>query len=268
MQALSSNVCKQHCGVLGCRAWTRCLKDLKLGFHVHQSAGRFIGSKLATHPPFAAWKPLEKCAVSWSHFASMLKNLGKQSEYWRYSPVHLEDAWKRFQSAVAEAWRTCRPVDSAAILQKICSRYEAQAPFRMCKFATLGAAAHGTIQDKNRNRPWSLRDRNPYRARLECWERRQMAMEDKNKHRPQTICEKGILLRRLECWEPAADVNGRQERTSTQENAKEGILLAAWSVGSGGTWHCRTRTSIVPRSCDRTCRPVYQCLGSCRLSKN
>jgi len=44
-----------------------------------------------------------------------------------------------------------------------------------------------------------MRDRNPTR-RLECWERRQMAMEDKNKHRPKKLRERNPTAS-LERWE-------------------------------------------------------------------
>ena len=203
----------------------RSLKDLKLGFHVHQSAGRFIGSPLHS-PSVRSLEAFGKMRGVLEPFRQYAKNLGKQSEYWRYSPVHLEDAWKRFQSAVAEAWRIAG-VDSAAILQKICSRYEAQAPFRMANLQRW-EQQHMARQDKNRNRPWSLRDRNP-RARLECWERRQMAMEDKNKHRPNHLRERNPAAR-LECWErrqmSTEDKNEHRPKKMQKRNPTR--LLECW----------------------------------------
>ena len=147
--------------------------------------------------------------------------------YWHFSPVHLEDAWERFQSAVAEAWRIAG-VDSMAILQKFCSLYEAQAPFRIAHlqrweqhhmarqdmnrhrhWRVRGRKLTGrlerwerqqmALQDKNKHRPRHLRERNPT-ASLECWERQQMAMQDKNKHRPRRLRERNPTAS-LECWE-------------------------------------------------------------------
>ena len=193
----------------------RSLTDLKLGFHVHQSAGRFIGSPLHS-PSVRSLEAFGKMRSVLEPFRQYAKNLGKQSEYWWYSPVHLEDAWERFQSAVAEAWRIAG-VDSTAILQKICSRYEAQAPVRIANLQRW-EQPHMARQDKNRNRPWSLRDRNPS-ARLECWERQQMAMADKNKHRPRRLRERNPSCR-LECW-------------------------------SGGRWQWKTRTNIGQTICEK-----------------
>ena len=159
------------------------LADLKLGFVVSQQAGCFIGSRL--------WSPIVRNLVVFGKmrhvfepFLQYVKNVGPQSVYWRYSPVHLEVAWERFQGAVAKAWEMAG-VDNTGILQKIRSRYEARAPFRRTSLQQW-EQQHMAMQDKNRHRPGSLRERNPT-GRLECWERRQMALEDLNKHRPRSM---------------------------------------------------------------------------------
>ena len=161
----------------------RNLADLKLCFVVSQQAGCFIGSRL--------WSPVARNLVVFGKMRSVfepflqyVKNVGPQSVYWRYSPVHLEDAWERFQGAVAEAWAMAG-VDSTGILQKIRSRYEARVPFRRTSLQQW-EQQHMAMQDKNRHRPKCLRERNPT-GRLECWERRQMALEDLNKHRPRSM---------------------------------------------------------------------------------
>ena len=107
--------------------------------------------------------------------------------YWRYSPVHLEDAWERFQSAVAQAWELAG-VDSTSTLQRIRAHHEAQAPLRWASLQRW-EQQHMAIHDKNRNRPWRLRERNPS-ALLERWERQQMAKQDKNNHRPRHLRER------------------------------------------------------------------------------
>ena len=174
----------------------RNLADLKLSFLVCQSAGCFIGSNLRS-PSVRSLEVFGKMRSVFEPFRQYAKNLGKQNVYWQFSPVHLEDAWERFQAAVARAWELAG-VDSTAILQKIRSLYEAQAPFRSANLQRW-EQQHMARQDKNGNRPWRLREKNPT-GRLECLERRQMAMEDKNKHRPKKLRERNPSAR-LECWE-------------------------------------------------------------------
>ena len=174
----------------------RDFKDLKLSFGVLQAAGCFIGTSLRS-PSVRSLEVFGKMRSVLEPSRQYANQIGGQSIYWRYSPVHLEDAWERFQSAVAQAWELAG-VDSTAILQKICSLYEAQAPFRSANLQRW-EQQHMARQDKNKHRPKKLRERNPT-GRLERWERRQMAMQDKNKHRPQKLRERNPAGR-LECWE-------------------------------------------------------------------
>ena len=158
----------------------RNLADLKLIFMVFQFAGCFIGSNLRS-PSVRSLELLGKMRSVLEPFRQYCNHIGCQSVYWRYSPVHLEDAWGRFQLAVAEAWEIAG-VDSTAILQKIRSRYETRAPFRIANLQRW-EQQHMARQDKNRHRPKRLRERNPA-GRLERWERQQMTFEDKNEHQP------------------------------------------------------------------------------------
>ena len=203
----------------------RSLTDLKLGFHVCQSAGCFIGSHLLS-PVVRSMEVFGKMRSVLEPFRQYASQIGGQTNiYWRYSPVHLEDAWKRFQSAVAEAWRIAG-VDSTAILQKICSLHEARAPFRIANLQRW-EQQHMARQDKNRNRPWSLRERNPS-ARLECWERQQMAIQDKNKHRPRNLRERNPTAS-LECWERrqmAMEDKNKHRPKKLQRNFTRHLLLA------------------------------------------
>ena len=134
----------------------RSLTDLKLSFLVLQSAGRFIGSQLRS-PSVRSLEVFGKMRSLFEPFRQYAKKIGSHSVYWHFSPAHLEDAWERFQSAVARAWQLAG-VDSTATLQKICSLYEAQAPFRI--------------------------------ANLQRWEQQQMARQDNNKHRPKKLRER------------------------------------------------------------------------------
>ena len=175
----------------------RNLSDLKVCFFVFQSAGFFIGTHLRS-PSARSLEVFGKMRSVLEPFRQYSNQIGvRRSLYWRYSPVHLEDAWERFQGAVSEAWEIAG-VDSTAILQKICSLYEAQAPFRIANLQRW-EQQHMARQDKNGNRPWRLREKNPT-GRLECWERRQMVMEDKNEHRPKKLQQRNPTYR-LECWE-------------------------------------------------------------------
>ena len=174
----------------------RSLTDLKLSFMVCQSAGCFIGTIKLRSPSVRSLEVFGKMRSLFEPFRQYAKHFGRHGVYWHFSPAHLEDAWERLQSAAAESWRVAG-VDSTAILQKLCSLYEAQAPFRSRSLQRC-EQHHMARQDKNKHRPWRLPERNPYR--LECWERRQMAMEDKNEHRPKKLQQRNPTYR-LECWE-------------------------------------------------------------------
>ena len=171
----------------------RNLADLKLGFVVKLNANCFIGSSLRT-PSVRSLEKFGEMRSVLEPFRQYAKNLGKQNMFWLYSPVHLEDAWERFQSAVAEAWRITG-VDNTAILQKICSLYDARAPLRSAGLQ-LWERQHMARQDKNRHRPRHLRERTPA-ARVECWERRRMAMQDKDKSRPKKGTSESCFARQL-----------------------------------------------------------------------
>ena len=162
----------------------RDFKDLKLVFRLLQCAGCFFGGDLRS-PTVRSIELFGKMRSVLEPFRQYANQIGGQTSiYWRYSPVHLEDAWGRFQLAVVEAWEIAG-VDGTAILQKIRSRYENRAPLRSASLH-LWERQHMAMEDKNGNRPWRLREKNPT-GRLECWERRQMAMEDRNEHRPKKL---------------------------------------------------------------------------------
>ena len=182
----------------------RNLADFKLSFIVFQWAGCFIGTNLIS-PSVRSLGVFGKMRSVLEPFRQYAKNLGKQNVYWQFSPVHLEDAWERFQSAVARAWELAGR-DSTSTLRRIRAHDEAQAPFRSASLqwweqrhmARQDKKGHRpgqwagwerrqmARQDKNKHRPKRLRERNPA-GRLERWERRQMAFGDKNEHRPKKL---------------------------------------------------------------------------------
>ena len=167
----------------------RNLADLKLSFLVVQHAGCFIGSSLYS-PCVRNLEVFGKMRGVLEPFRQYAQQMGSKSTYWRYGPVHLEDAWKRLQSAVAEAWRLAG-VDNRAILRKIRSLYKAHAPLRNASLQRW-ERLHMATQDKNANRPWSLREKDTTR-RWQRWERRQMAMQDRNRHRPKRLRERSNI---------------------------------------------------------------------------
>ena len=144
--------------VLSAAEQGRNLADLKLFFLVCQSAGRFIGSQLRS-PSVRSLEVFGKMRTVLEPFHQYAKNPGCKNVYWKFSPVQLEDAWERFQSAIAQAWELAG-VDSTAILQKICSLYDAHAPFRIANLQRW-EQQHMARQDKNKHRPQKLRERNP-----------------------------------------------------------------------------------------------------------
>ena len=270
----------------------RDFKDLKLSFLVRQPAGCFIGSNLRS-PSVRSLEVFGKMRSVLEPFRQYAKNRGGQNVYEKFSPVHLEDAWDRFQSAVAEAWEIAG-VDSTAFLQRIRSLYDAQAVFRIASLQRW-EQQHMARQDKNRNRPWSLRERNPSArlecwerqqmaiqdknkhrpkklrernpgARLECWERRQMAMEDKNKHRPQKMRDRNPT-RRLECWErrQMSTEDKNEHRPKKMQKMNPNRCLECWERRQMAL---QDKNKHRPSSCDRSCGPVHQFLGSCQLSEN
>ena len=183
----------------------RKLADLKVSFAVFQSGGFFIGCSF--------WSPSVRNLEVFGKMRSILEPFrqyaikNRASMYWWYSPAHLEEAWERFQRAVAETWEFAG-VNSKEILQRIRSIYEDKAPFRTASLQRW-EQQHMVRQDKNRNRPWNLRVKNDT-FHWERWERRQMAMQDKKKHRPWHLRERNPNAR-LEFWE-------RQQMALEDEN--------------------------------------------------
>jgi len=167
--------------------------DLKLCFSVFQPANCFIGPQNLRSPYVRSLEVFGKMRSVLEPFRQYAKQIGgHRSVYWRYSPIHLEDAWERFQSGVSDAWNIAG-LDSTSILQKIRARHDAQAPLR-CASLQRWEQQHMASEDKNGHR---LRERNRTRTcRLERWERRQMGMQDKNKHRPKKLRQK-LQLRKF-----------------------------------------------------------------------
>eukprot|EP00438_Fugacium_kawagutii_P008990 Skav205037 [mRNA] locus=scaffold2506:40665:42299:+ [translate_table: standard] len=147
------------------------LADMRLCFTVVQAAGFFMGTDLRTPGVRSIEKfgSIRRCLEPFRQYA---KNQGASNIYWQYSPAHLQNALKRFRSAVADAW------EIAGVAQVFCTR-----SLRVTK-PSLGCERRvycngGTWQDKNKYR-------RPFRKRkpaLEQKQRQQTAREERNKRR-------------------------------------------------------------------------------------
>ena len=149
----------------------RNLADLKLGFMVFQASGCFIGSGLRS-PSVRSLETFGEMRGVLEPFREYAKKLGSQNVFWLYSPIHLEDAWQRFQSAVAHTWEL-QGLTTQLFLQKIRSLYDARAPLRSAA-CNAGSGQHMARQDKNRHRPKPIA-RKESCCSFGCWERRRMA---------------------------------------------------------------------------------------------
>ena len=187
----------------------RNLADLKLSFLVVQHAGCFIGSSL--QPPSA--RNLEvfgKMRSVLEPFRQYAQRMGSKSTYWRYGPVHLEDAWKRLQSAVAEAWRL-----AGLTIEPFCGR---SVPFTrsMPRSATQACNVGSGFT-------WQRKTRMQI-ARGACEKRIRIPLAAGN----------GGSEGRWQC---------KTETDIGRRDCEKGTIFA-YSFGSGGRWHWKTRTSI------------------------
>ena len=129
-------------------------EDLGLRFSVVHKSTALLGPGFRLQSPLVySIEDLGKLRSYISPFSQYAKNMGCKI-FWRYSPKQLQDAWQRFQAAVAEAWAAAG-ADITKVLRRI----------RAC-------------HDANDSR----RDRH-----LQLWERRHMARHDEEKHRPATL---------------------------------------------------------------------------------
>ena len=155
--------------------------DLKIRFMILQAAQFFIGADLKT----PSLRSIEKLGRT-RRCLEVFRQYRARYIYWQYSPTHLQDAWERFQQAVADAWEIAG-ANSAVILKKIRALHEARSELRSTQLQRW-ERGHMAMQDKNKYKPRKLRQRNAL-AQLERRERRQMALQDKNKHRPRKLQE-------------------------------------------------------------------------------
>ena len=164
--------------------------DLQLRFSVYQASSFFMGSE------FGLWTPrvrtvelLAKIRSCLEPFRAFRGLCGKgKTIFGRYSPVYLQDAWQRFQHAVADAWEIAG-ADSTIVLQRIRARYEARADFHNRQLRTW-EQQHMAMQDRNyKHQPKRARAR---LSRAEHRELQQMQAEDPKFNNQQRAHEKAI----------------------------------------------------------------------------
>ena len=125
--------------------------DLNLRFCVALKSAALLGPGHRLQSPFVySIEDLGKLRICMNPFREDSKNVS-YSLFWWYSPEEMQDAWKRFQMAVSDAWTTAG-ADSRQALRRIRAWHDASK---------------------------STRDRH-----LRFWERHHMALQDKIKHRP------------------------------------------------------------------------------------
>ena len=203
----------------------RDLADLKVRFAVNQRAGFFFGNKfMLTSPSVRSVEQLGQLRTLLEPFRQTRERKIRGLS-WQYHPANLQETWELFQKAVAEVWEVAG-VDSTKFMRKILAHYEAASGSRWRRLQSW-ERQHMALQDLNRYRPKSLRDRSKY---LERRERLQMARQDKNEHRPRGLREKSTTSS-LEHWErqqmALEDKNRhrpRRLRVSSQKFSTENTL--------------------------------------------
>ena len=132
------------------------LAELKLRFAVAQAAGSSFGGRNFTvrSPTVHSIQDLGKLRSFMIPFRQYSRNVCTGSIFWWYSPEHLQDAWQRFQIAIADMFAAAG-ADSTGVLRRI-------------------RACHDTNS--------SALDR-----QLQVWERQHMALQDRVKHRPRGL---------------------------------------------------------------------------------
>ena len=173
----------------------RDLADLKVRFAVNQRARFFFGNNfMLTSPSVRSVEQLGQLRTLLEPFRQTRERKIRGLS-WQYHPANLQETWELFQKAVAEVWEVAG-VDSTKFMRKILAHYEAASGSRWRRLQSW-ERQHMALQDLNRYRPKSLRDRSKY---LERRERVQMARQDKNEHRPRGLREKSTTSS-LEHWE-------------------------------------------------------------------
>lgn len=164
--------------------------DLDLRFGVTQAAGMFVGRELRS-PAVRSIAGLEKLRSILAPFRKCGRNnWGRRGLFQLYSPETFQREWLRFQSAIAETWRTAG-TDSDSILRKIHGLYEANSGLRE-NHLQAWELKHMALEDRcpqmcraiNRENKKNKKKRLADLRRAIQRERRSMAMQDKNKHRP------------------------------------------------------------------------------------
>eukprot|EP00435_Cladocopium_sp_Y103_P034480 s664_g8.t3 len=153
--------------VYACREQGKDCADLDLRFCVALKFAALLGPGNRLQSPIVySIENLAKLRSSMNPFREYSKNVSS-SLFWWYSPEHMQDAWKRLQMAVSDAWTTAG-VDSTQALRRIRAWHDASK---------------------------STRDRH-----LRFWERHHMALQDKIKHRPQKL--RPNYVPRQDCDDP------------------------------------------------------------------
>ena len=209
----------------------RNIADLHIRFAISQRASFFIGKHFMLNSPCVrSTDALQKLRGFLNPFRAYATRHTRGSRiYSWYSPTHLQDAWERFQNAVAGAWKAAG-ADSTKFIEKIRASYNARAVARLRQLQNWERQQMGR-EDKNRYRPRSARERSTKNSRY--WERQNMAMEDQTEHRPKVLRERDDA-KRMATWE-------RQQMAMQDKNCHRPRRLR-WSL------HRRAPSDILARN--------------------
>ena len=215
----------------------RNLTDLGIRFAVNQRAGFFIGKQFMLKSPcvrnIEAFKKLRGFLDPFRAYAR--KHLKGAKIFSRYSLAHLQEAWERFQQAVADAWELAGS-DSTNFMQKVRASYQATAPSRQ-RHLQSWERQQMAIQDKNKYRPKRLQDCST--KHLERREQQGMAREDKNQHRPRALRERSTrCLEHRERQQMAMNDKNRHRPRRLRFSSRN-RLLRMFCRGNCRLWsHC------------------------------
>jgi len=155
--------------------------ELGLRFSILQSLGGLIGTGFQLQTPsLRNIKELVRLRNILLPFKRYGWKWGRGSMFGWYSPTHLHDAWKRFQSAVVDAWESVG-ADGNKYVGKLCAIWEANAHVRK-RHLRMWETWQMAMQDKNKHRPRRLRVRLNFGPNPK-WEREHMAQHDRERHR-------------------------------------------------------------------------------------
>ena len=227
--------------------------EMRLVFSVQLRVGVLVGPQYTLKSPCVrsidTFKKMRTFLDPFRVYSS--RNLKGARIYWQYSPVHLQEAWERFQKAVADAWEVAGK-DCTNTTQKFCAHHEATATSRLRNLQSWERQRMAK-QDKNRwnkHLPPRLKDQNALSRKLlllnkllEMWERLLRNLEDKQRR-------KALRLRSLQRKKEREEQKRseilsrkrmREEERSRRDNIRQRMKSSEFMDDLPWIWRCSLR---------------------------